>query len=196
MDLASPFRYATPADAVALAELVQLASEGLALYLWSQVAPPGVDPWEIGRERAACEATGASGRAAVVAEADGRIAAVLIGCPLDPAPAPVPTDLPPMAVPLRELENLAPGTWQVNVLAAYSPYRGRGYGTALLGIAERLAREARSFGMSLITSDANTGARRLYARCGYREVASRPMVKQGWRHPGTRFVLLTKPLLP
>ena len=41
-----------------------------------------------------------------------------------------------MFVPLQELENLAPGTWYVNVLAAYPEHRGQGYGTALLAVAE------------------------------------------------------------
>jgi hypothetical protein len=48
--------------------------------------------------------------------------------------------------------------------------------------------------MSIIVADTNTGARRLYERCGYREVARRRMVKDGWQHPGSDFVLLTKRL--
>jgi RimJ/RimL family protein N-acetyltransferase len=46
--------------------------------------------------------------------------------------------------------------------------------------------------MSIIVADNNTGARRLYERCGYREVAHRRMVKEGWQHAGSDFVLLTK----
>jgi ribosomal protein S18 acetylase RimI-like enzyme len=80
----------------------------------------------------------------------------------------------------------------VNVLAAYPEHRGKGYGTALLGVAERLGRATRRRGMSVITADTNTGARRLYERCGYREVASRRMVKEGWQHPGSSYVLLAK----
>jgi ribosomal protein S18 acetylase RimI-like enzyme len=82
----------------------------------------------------------------------------------------------------------------VNVLAAYPQHRGNGYGTALLGLAEELARETLRRGMSIIVADTNVGARRLYERYGYREVASRRMVKEGWVHPGTSFVLLTKSL--
>jgi len=72
IDLASPFRYARPADAPALADLVHFASEGLALYLWTRIAPPGVDPWTIGRERAERDAGGFSYRNTVVVEAEGR----------------------------------------------------------------------------------------------------------------------------
>src|SRR5262245_41298307 len=195
VDLASPFRYATPADTAAMAELVHFASEGLAHYLWTRIAPPGVDPWAIGRERAAREEGGFSYRNTVVVEADGRVAAGLIGYPLADPPEPTPEDLPPLFVPLQELEDLVPGTWYVNVLAAYPEHRGKGHGAALLGVAERLARETRRRGMSIIVADTNTGARRLYERCGYREVASRRMVKEGWQHPGTSFVLLTKRLM-
>ena len=53
MQLTPPFRPATPDDAQALAELVDFASEGLALYVWTKIAGPGGDPWAVGRERAA-----------------------------------------------------------------------------------------------------------------------------------------------
>jgi ribosomal protein S18 acetylase RimI-like enzyme len=179
---------------MALAELVHFASEGLAFYLWGKIAPFGVDPWAIGRERAEREAGGFSYRNTILIDEGGRVAAGLIGYPLADTPEPMPDDLPPIVVPLQELEDLVPGTWYVNVLAAYPEHRGKGYGTALLGVAERLARETLRRGMSIIVADTNTGARRLYERRGYREVASRRMVKEGWQHPGTSFVLLTKRL--
>jgi ribosomal protein S18 acetylase RimI-like enzyme len=194
VDLASPFRCAQPADAAALADLVHFASEGLAFYLWSRMAGPGGDAWAVGRERAGREAGAFSYRNAILAEADGRVAAGLIGYPLADVPEPPPDDAPAMFVPLNELEDLVPGTWYVNVLAAYPEFRGRGYGRTLLALAEDLARETFRRGMSIIVADTNVAARRLYERCGYREVASRRMVKDGWVHPGTSFVLLTKRL--
>ncbi|NJO33793.1 MAG: hypothetical protein HC869_12240 [Rhodospirillales bacterium] len=48
--------------------------------------------------------------------------------------------------------------------------------------------------MSVIVSDANPGARRLYERCGYREAAVRTMVKDDWQNDGRNWVLLTKAL--
>jgi ribosomal protein S18 acetylase RimI-like enzyme len=194
VDLASPFRRATPADAAALADLVHFASEGLAFYLWSRMAGPGGDPWAVGRERAGRAVGAFSYRNAILVERDGRVAAGLIGYPLPDVPEPPPDNPPAMFVPLNELEDLVPGTWYVNVLAAYPERRGEGYGTALLGLAEELARETLRRGMSIIVADTNVGARRLYERCGYREVATRRMVKEGWVHPGTSFVLLTKSL--
>jgi ribosomal protein S18 acetylase RimI-like enzyme len=46
--------------------------------------------------------------------------------------------------------------------------------------------------MSIIVSDANAGARRLYQRLGYQEIAERRMVKYAWENPGQNWVLLVK----
>jgi hypothetical protein len=45
--------------------------------------------------------------------------------------------------------------------------------------------------MSVIVSDANTGARRLYEGFGYREFARRTMIKEDWVNEGQEWVLLT-----
>lgn len=193
IELEPPFRHATPDDAPALAELINFAGEGLPLYLWTAMAEPGENAWEVGRRRALREAGSFSYRNAVVAEADGRVVASLVGYALPDRPQPIDYgQMPAMFVPLQELENLAPHTWYVNVLAAYPEYRGRGYGTRLLGIAERLAAAAGSSGLSIIVSDGNAGAKRLYERRGYREMATRPMVKDRWQNPGTKWVLMVK----
>ena len=102
--------------------------------------------------------------------------------------------MPAMFVPLQELEDLVPGTWYVNVLATYPEHRGKGYGAGLLSVARQLAIDTRRTGLSIIVSDANAGARRLYARCGYRELASRPMVKESWKNRGENWVLLKQDL--
>jgi ribosomal protein S18 acetylase RimI-like enzyme len=190
--LEPPFRQATPADAPALADLVHFASEGLALHIWTKAAGPAGDPWEIGRERARRETGSFSYRNAVVAEEERRIAAALIGYPLPDQPEPIPEGMPAMFVPLQELENLAPGTWYVNVLAAYPQDRGKGHGTRLLAIAKELAADTGRNGLSIIVSDANEGACRLYERCGFREVARRRKVKEDWAAAGADWVLLVK----
>ena len=101
-------------------------------------------------------------------------------------------ETPGIFVPLIELENMVPGSWYVNVLAVYPLHRGRGLGGQLLEIATGQAREDGSRGESIIVSDANTGARRLYERMGYRYVDQRPMVKDDWQNPGENWVLLVK----
>jgi ribosomal protein S18 acetylase RimI-like enzyme len=193
--LAKPHRRATRDDAAAMAELVNMAGEGLPLYLWSRMAGPGESAWEIGRERAQRDDGSFSYRNTVVREESGRVVAALIGYALPDAPEPIDYGaMPAMFVPLQELENLAPGSWYVNVLATYPEYRGRGYGSELLAIAEALATAAYCPGMSIIVADANAGARRLYERSGYVERARRVIVKETWEHPGRDWMLLVKRL--
>lgn len=193
MKLDAPFRRAGPDDAHQLAELVNMAGEGLPLYLWSRMAEPGEDPWDVGRRRAGREEGSFSYRNAVVVEEEGEVISCLIGYPLPDEPEPIDYDtMPAMFVPLQELENLAPRTWYVNVLATYPTHRGKGHGARLLDIAERLAAETERARLSVIVSDANAGGRRLYERSGYREVATRPKVKDDWENPGKNWVLLVK----
>jgi ribosomal protein S18 acetylase RimI-like enzyme len=192
--LTPPFRPAAVEDADILAELVNYAGEGLPEYLWATLAEPGEDPWQVGRQRAAREDGSFSYRNAIVIEHDNACAGALIGYEIADAPPPLPDDMPAMFVPLQELENLAPGTWYVNVLAVRPPFRNKGLGTRLLDMAQKTARALGKRGLSVIVSDANSGARRLYERCGYVERASRPMVKEAWANEGRNWVLLTKPL--
>ncbi|NRG17120.1 GNAT family N-acetyltransferase [Rhizobiales bacterium] len=187
-------RPATKADAPVLAELVNQAGEGLPLYLWAGMAEPGQTPWDVGRMRAAREEGSFSYCNATIIEHDGKPAGCLIGYETADAPEPVGDDTPAMFVPLQELENLAPDTWYVNVLAVLPECRGLGLGSELLKLAEETGRKLGKSGMSLIVSDANMRARKLYERCGYREIASRPMVKEGWKNDGENWVLMTKPL--
>jgi ribosomal protein S18 acetylase RimI-like enzyme len=189
------YRQATPDDAAAMAELVNIAGEGLPLYLWTKMAVQGQSPWDVGRERARRESGGFSYRNTIVREESGRVVASLIGYPVDDAPAPTDhSDLPGMFVPLQQLEDMVPGTWYVNVLATYPEARGRGIGSELLSIAEGIATRLSKRSLSIIVADTNAGARRLYERHGYSEVSRRAMVKDDWVHPGTDWVLLVKDL--
>jgi ribosomal protein S18 acetylase RimI-like enzyme len=194
MRLEPPFRAATKADAPALAEFVNMAGEGLALYLWSKMAEPGEDPWAVGRRRAMRDEGSFSYRNAIVLEEAGRVVAGLIGYALPDEPVPIDESTPPMFVPLQELENLAPSTWYVNVLAVYPEHRGRGLGGRLLALAEEIAAAEQLRSLSIIVNAGNEGALRLYQRCGYREVAKRPIVKEEWETRGENMLLLLKTL--
>jgi len=187
--LAPPLRRAGPDDAAALADLVNMAGEGLPEYLWRSMAAPGEDPWALGRQRQAQKAE--SGQIYVVDDGAGAVAS-LTGYTIPAVPEPIPDDLPAIFRPLQELENLAPATWYVNVLAAYPAERGRGHGTRLLALAEALAGEAGLGAMSLIVASANAGARQLYQRLGYAETAWRPLVTNGWHCDSAEWVLLVK----
>jgi ribosomal protein S18 acetylase RimI-like enzyme len=181
-------------DAPLLAELVNYAGEGLSLYVWSRSAGPDHTGWDVGRRHAACEEGSISYRNATVIEHNGNAAGCLIGRGIGSSPAPIPSDMPAVFLPLKELENLAPDTWYVNVLAVRPQFRRAGLGTRLLAHADDIASERGHRGLSIIVSDANRGARRLYERFGYEEAASRAMVKEAWVNEGQNWVLLMKTL--
>ena len=170
------FRPTTVDDATVLAELINYAGEGLPLYLWGQMAQPGESAWDVGRRRAAREEGSFSYRNATIIEHDGKCAGCLIGYEIPDNPEPLPDDMPAMFVPLQGLENLAPGTWYINVLAVRPQFRNQGLGTKLLALAQEKAQGLGKRGMSVIVSDANLGARRLYERLGYNETARRLMI--------------------
>ena len=124
-----------------------MAGEGMPVYLWEKLAEPGQSAFDVGCARARREVGSFSYRHAVVREEGGSVAAALIGYPLPDVPEPIDyAEMPAMFVPLQELENLAPATWYVNVLATYPSCRGKGYGGVLLEIAEELARDTGSTG--------------------------------------------------
>jgi ribosomal protein S18 acetylase RimI-like enzyme len=186
------FRPATKADASALAELVNYAGEGLPLYLWTKLAAKGEDPWDIGRARAAREEGAFSYRNATVIEHDGECAGCLIGYEVPDAPKPISPDMPAIFVPFQELENLALGTWYINVVAVQPKFRNLGLGAKLIGLAEDTGRKCGKRGMSLIVADRNTGAQRLYARHGYSRRAARKMVIEDWETENEQGLLLVK----
>jgi ribosomal protein S18 acetylase RimI-like enzyme len=186
-------RDARKSDCAELAKLVDLAGEGLPFYHWRKIADPGQHPWEVGRERAARETGSFSYRNGVVAEVDGKIAGALVGYPIAAEPEAIDTDnTPPMWIPLLELESNAAGTWYINTVAVFAEARGLGVGSKLMQWAEQTASDLGLRGTSLIVSDANHGARRLYNRLGYEEAASRPMVKEQWRNDGENWVLMIR----
>lgn len=194
--LEPPYFPATPDDSDALAQLINMAGEGLPLHLWQRMAEPGETAWDVGRRRAQRTEGAFSYRNAVTLRASddptGAVVACLIGYDISDLPEPIGDDIPAMFVPPQQLENLAPGTWYINVLATFPEHRGDGLGSRLLGFAEEQARIAGRRGMSVIIDDANEGARRLYERLGFREAARRRMVKEDWVNPGTDWVLLVK----
>jgi ribosomal protein S18 acetylase RimI-like enzyme len=188
-------RPATKTDARALAELIDFAGEGFGRYLWSQAAMPGEDPLEVGMRRALREEGGFSYRHAIVAEMNTKTAGLLLGYRLaSPYETGDLAALPAIVRPLVELESKAPGSWYVNALAAYPEFRGRGLGTRLLAEAEAIASGTGATAISLIVAEENRGAKRLYERAGYREIARRPLVPfPGLGHTGD-WVLMAKPL--
>ena len=186
-------RPATYEDARHLARLVNLAGDGLAYYHWQTLAAAyddDIDPWAIGIRRAASDTSGFSYTKSLVAEMGGKVTGCVSSYMIDAPTAPEDyAGVPSVFRPLLELEDMVVGSHHVNVLAVYPEHRGKGIGSRLLTQAENLVEGAT---MSLIVSNANRDARRLYERLGYRRHASRPKIKGDWNGPGEAWILLVK----
>lgn len=185
-------RPAKPEDATALVDFVTMAGEGLPEMAWTRMAGPGESTRDVGLRRAAGGEGAFSWRNATIFEVAGRVAGGLLGYRQLDVPQEIGPDFPPVFRPLQELENLACGTWYVNILGVYPAYRGHGIGAAMLDHARVLARQTGAAGTSIIVGSTNTGAERLYRRCGYTEVARRTMRVPGWVHDGGEVILLVK----
>jgi ribosomal protein S18 acetylase RimI-like enzyme len=194
--LRPPLRRATKQDARALEELVDYAGHGIPGYLWSRSAKEEQCPIEVGIERVLREEANFSYRNAVVADVDGRVAAALLAYRL-PEHSDVNLDeLPDLLRPLEELELKVPGTFYINILAAYPEYRGLGLGTSLLEAAHMLASEAGCNELSLEVFEQNVGALRLYERHGYREIARLPAVPHPVYPYDGAVLLMTRSMAP
>lgn len=187
-------REARAKDADHLVRFINMAADDLPLHFWKKSAGPGADPMAYGRERAARETGNFSFRNAWLAEVDGKVAACLLGYPAALEPEPIAPDTQPLFVPLIELENMAPGSWYLNVLATYPEYRGKGLGSALIAKAEAVTRTAGRKTISLIAEDTHHDALRLYRAKGFTEVARRPVVKEDWQVDASEWILFTKAL--
>lgn len=175
--LRPPLRRATKENGLALAELVDIAGDGIPSHLWSGSAKAGQSPVEVGVERVSHETANFSYRNAVVAEVEGKVAAMMLAYRLPDEQDDVNLeDLPDLIRPLVQLELEVPGSFYINALAAYPEYRGLGFGTKLLEAVHTLASEAGCETLSLEVFERNEGAVRLYERHGYKEAARLPTV--------------------
>ncbi len=170
-----------------------MASEGLPDLAWADMAEPGESLRDVGRRRASRDEGSFSWRNATLFERDNKVVSGMVGFALPDQPVDMEADFPEAFRPLQELENLACGSWYINILGVYEELRGQGIGSLMLERAERIAADTGASGTSIIAFSANPGALRLYKRSGYDEVARRTMHMPGWSHTGCEAVLLTKP---
>lgn len=168
-------RPARKSDAPLLARLIDIAGEGIPSFLWQSAAEPGESALDVGRRRAERDEGGFSWTNARVADLGGEVVAMLLGYRQpDRLPDIDFSEIPAFLHPLLELESLVPGSWYINALAVLPEHRGAGLGSRLLAEAGGLAARARATTISLIVDDANEGAKRLYDRHGYVQIARRP----------------------
>lgn len=171
------FRPAGKTDATDLAALIDIAGRSMPMWFWRQSAAPGQSAIEIGRQWTMREDGSFCYRNAVLAEQGGAVVGMILGYrEPDPFELPDLDTVPEFARPLVELESLVPGSWYLNAIATYPEARGRGHGRRLMEEAFALALRSGAADISLITEEANTGARRFYERTGFATVAHRPFV--------------------
>ncbi len=169
-------RQAEICDARALAKLIDIAGEGIPNWLWSQSCQSGQTPLDVGAERARRDTGGFSHKNALVAEHAGEVMGMVLSYAIDEAPSDNPDDLPAPIAPFVELEAQSVGTWYINALAVFAGGRQDGIGSKLLCAAEAQAAAAGRQVMSIQVYAQNTGALRLYDRCGY-HIAARSKVR-------------------
>lgn len=187
---------AEKADAKDLAQLINLAGEGIPAYLWSLMADATLDPLEFGALRAAREEGGFSYRNARVVREGAVVAAMVISYQLeDPYVIDDLEEVPEVVRPLILLESKAPGSWYVNALATVESQRGKGIATRLLEDAEVKARTQGVTEMSLIVASENRSARALYMKQGYTLRASLPVIPCPAYLHGGQWELMTKTLV-
>ena len=190
-----PFRRATPDDARAIAELVDLAGKGMPSLLWEEEAGEGEAPLEVGARLIRRSGYSLSFENAVVGEDGGRVTSLLLGC-VDNTEATDLADAPEIVHPLIRLHRTAPGRWHVHALAVVPECRGQGLGTRLLRIVDALAADEGVTETSLTVAESNEVARHLYDREGYREMAREPVVPHPRIGLTGNWLLMSRPVVP
>ena len=191
------YRDARKDDARTLAQLIEIAGEGIPSYLWAQQARDGETALDVGAERAARDDANFSYRNTVVAHVDGKIAGMLLAYPLAEPSAEeraVLPEIPALLRPLVELEYQVPGSFYVNALGVFEAYRRCGIGSALLAIAETRAAAAGCGSLSVQVFAENRAAHRLYERCGYAVADRRPIIAHACYPYSTEVLLMTRSL--
>ncbi len=172
-------RPAVKEDSADIARLFLVSSDGLAEYIWSQVAEPGETIAEAGARRYAREGVAFSYENCLMAEVDGKTAGMAHAYPMEKDPDAEP-DGDPILGPYGELEDY--GSLYLSGIAVFEPYSNVGAGSTLMGAVDRRARDLSLPRVSLICFERNAGAMRLYRRLGFRELDRRPIVPHPCLH--------------
>jgi len=188
-------RNATRENAGDLAYLINLAGEGIPAYLWQGMIEGNETALDVGARRAARDEGGFSYTNARICVADHELLGMILSYRQpDPYQTGPLAELPEVVRPLVQLEARAPGSWYVNAIATFERHRGKGVARELMADDELRARAAGCSLTSLIVASENAGARRLYQRLGFDDVASLPVVPYPGALHGGSWVLMLKPL--
>ncbi|ALT00302.1 hypothetical protein AT746_03480 [Lacimicrobium alkaliphilum] len=190
-------RPAKRTDALDLAQLIDIAGEGIPSYLWQQSCEKGQMALEYGCMRAQRESGGFSYRNARVATLNNEVVGMILDYPIS---NPTEQDLkelhtlPEVVRPFVELEYQAGESYYINALAVYAPRRHLGIGKQLLKTAQKIAVQKGCHKLSVEVFSENQGAVALYKKMGFEVTASTPVLL----HPCPPYydqdvLLMTKP---
>ena len=176
-------------DALDLAELVNMAGEGLPYHLWSEMSDEDDDPLDVGSHFVCMDNSAYSWRNSTVALFEGHVAGAIVTKLIEKAENANENAAIPFLEPVIALEQLAPGTRHISFVATFPEFRCKGLGSGLLAHAET---QPGPKGMSLVVAGDNEPARRLYEQRGYRETSRRPATTEGWTDDQFDWVLMQK----
>lgn len=162
-------------DARPLAQLIDIAGEGIPHWLWQQTCEERQMPLDIGESRAKRLTGGFSYTNSIVAEDERGIPGMVLSYPIIAAPEDDPEALPAPLIPFVMLETQSVDSWYINALAVFPGNRGKGIGASLLAAAEDKARAQGYREVTIQVFEQNVGAVRLYRRSGYVERARSPV---------------------
>ena len=173
-----------------IASLYRISSDGVAEYIWTNMAGPGEDVLDVGQRRYEREDSVFSYRNCSMVDKDGETAGMIVAFPMEVDGQYVETD--PVLVPYSMLEEA--DSYYICGMALYPDFRGCGIGSMLLQNAEERTRELGLQKLSLIVFERNEGAKRLYERKGYIEKHRKPVVPHPLIHFDGDALLMIKVL--
>lgn len=181
-------------DSGTIAALFLISSDGLAEYIWQQVAEPGESVLEAGARRYARRDAEFSYEHCLIADRDGAALGMAHSFPMRVDPDAARGD-DPVLRPYAELED--DGSLYLSGVAVFPEHRGQGIGSRLMSAVTDRAAKSGLPRVSLICFERNAGALRLYRRLGFREVDRRPVVPHPCLHYGDGdAILLAKEVGP
>ncbi|QYO63634.1 GNAT family N-acetyltransferase [Leptolyngbya sp. 7M] len=187
------FRPAQKSDCRTIASLYSISSDGVADYIWTKLAQPGEDILDVGQRRYERENSLFSYQNCTLATLNEHgvetIVGMVVAFPMIVDEMAEPEDDPVLA-PYSKLE--ADNSYYICGIALFPAYRNCGIGTQLMQKAEVDAVAKGFTKSSLIVFEQNIGAKRLYERLGYHEIAREPIVPHPLIHYSGDAVLMVK----
>lgn len=169
------FRPARKEESRTISHLFSISSDGVSDYTWKTLAELREEILDVGERRYSRENTPFSYENCTVAELNGEIVGKLAAFPMEVEESDYGnTDVDPVLAPYSRLGQ--PNSYYIAGMAVFPEYRGKGYGSKFLEIAEQEAKNLGLSLLSLIVFEQNEGAKRLYERHGYYEMAREKVV--------------------